>query len=309
MYIVYIKMNIQTSDIKAKRGRPAGSKNKKKVAPEEINNAPDGSSVAPVGVGNTSTPPYRDNGKKHWIITLKVENKYNGSNGSNFNKWFQTHTSEAVWQVEQGEETGYIHYQMTFKLKFKNRFSWLKNHFHAQAHCEVVNNHDAAFDYCQKSDTRLHGPFYWPEKVQDGVPDPLDNCELYKWQEDIVEIFRGPVNPRTIYWYWEPDGNVGKSDFCLHCILNHDAVVYDSGKKDILFAHKNQTKVIFDLSRTQEGYVSYDAMESLKKGFCFSGKYESGMKVFPKPHIVVFANWEPDTSKLSMDRWCIRRIR
>lgn len=289
-------------------GRPKGSKNKKTLAPENNISAPSGSNVAPVGVGNTITPPSRDNGKKHWMITLKTGNKYNGSNGSYLRKWLEEFTSEAVWQVEVGDESGYEHIQLTFRLKVKQRLSWLKNHFHKQAHCEVVNNGDAAFDYCQKSETRLHGPFYWPEPVSNGVEDPLEGKTLYNWQQEIIDIFNGPVDARKIYWFWEPNGNVGKSDFCLHCVLNHDAVVYDSGKKDILFAHKNQTKIIFDLSRTQEGFVSYDAMESLKKGFCFSGKYESGMKVFPKPHIVVFANWEPDTSKLSMDRWDIRRI-
>jgi len=291
--------------------RPKGSKNKPKNINDVAPMVPDGSTVAPERDGNTESLSSHESirsSKKTWIITLKCNNNtWNGSNGSNLNKWIQTHTENAIWQVERGNE-GYLHVQLTLKLKIKNRLSWLKNHFHNTAHCEVVNNIDAAFNYTQKTDTRVSGPFYWPEQVGNGVEDPLENLTLYDWQQEIIDIFMAPVDSRKIYWFWEPNGNVGKSDFCLHCILKHEAVIYDSGKKDILFAHKNATRVIFDLSRTQEGFVSYDAIETLKKGFCFSGKYESGMKVYPKPHIVVFANWEPDTTRLSLDRWVIKKI-
>ena len=268
------------------------------------------SNVDPGGVGNTEPHQKKKSGqnspKAIWIITLKAE-KWNSSNSSNMSAWLRHHTRDATWQVEVGEG-GYKHVQLTMRLKFKNRLSWLKRHFSKLAHCEVVNNVDGAFDYSVKNDTRLYGPFFWPEPLCDTIDDPLEGLTLYDWQQEIVDVFEGPVDSRKIYWYWEPNGCVGKSDFCLHAILKYGAVVYDSGKKDILFAHKDHTKVIFDLSRTQEGYVSYDAMETLKKGFCFSGKYESGMKVYPKPHLVVFANWEPDKAKLSADRWVVRKI-
>lgn len=266
------------------------------------------SNVAPVGVGNTETPTARQGTcKTVWFITMNLSQSWNSSNSSNLNSWIKEHCKDATWQLERGA-AGNLHVQLTMRLKVKQRLTWLKRHFSKIAHCEVSNNPEASYDYCCKTDSRVEGPYYYPEPVSDGVDDPLEGLQLYEWQQRIVDIITGPVDNRKVFWFWEPVGNVGKSDFCLHCILRHNAVVYDSGKKDILFAHKRQKVVFFDLSRTVEGFVSYDSIEQLKKGFCFSGKYESGMKVYPKPHIIVFANFPPDTSKLSADRWVIERI-
>lgn len=271
-----------------------------------------GSNVAPVEDGNTKSSTggkkQRDSGKKHWILTIHSNSKWNGSNGSNLLKWIKTHCEKAVWQIEEGDETHRVHVQISLTLKVKNRLSWLKNHMMKAAHCESIRNHDAAFDYTQKSKTRIDGPFYWPEQVEEGVPDPLEGLEYYPWQQEIMDILDDKLDPRKIYWYWEPVGNVGKSDFCLHLILTKNAVVYDGCKKDILHAHNKAKIVIFDFDRDKEGMVSYSAMESLKKGFCFSGKYESGMKIYPKPYMIVFANWPPDTTRLSADRWVVKQI-
>lgn len=66
--------------------------------------------------------------------------------------------------------------------------------------------------------------------------------------------------------------------------------------------------VILNLSRQSEGAFSYASVESIKDGLVFSGKYEGGSKLFPRPHVIVFANWNPDLSKLSLDRWDIRTL-
>lgn len=266
------------------------------------------SDIAPVGVGNTETPtPRQGTCKCVWFVTLNVQD-WNSSNSSNLKAWIQNNCRDATWQVERGA-SGNLHVQLTMRLKLKQRLTWLKRHFSRIAHCEVSANVDASYDYCMKSDTRVEGPYAYPEPLEEEcIDDPLAGLTLYPWQQRIVDIITGPVDNRKIYWFWEPDGNAGKSDFALHCILKHNAVVYDSGKKDILYAHNKQKIVFFDLSRTVEGFVSYDALEQLKKGFCFSGKYESGMKVYPKPHIIVFANFEPNYRMLSADRWDVFRI-
>jgi len=67
--------------------------------------------------------------------------------------------------------------------------------------------------------------------------------------------------------------------------------------------------VIMNLSRQAEGAFSYAAVESLKDGLVFSGKYEGGHRLFPRPHVIIFSNWFPDLSKLSLDRWDIRTLK
>lgn len=270
--------------------------------------ATDGSNVAPVGDGNTESPTARRGTCKYvWFITMNLSEPWNGSNTMDLNNWIKEHCKEATWQLERGD-SGNLHVQLTMKLKVKQRLTWLKRHFSPIAHCEVSNNPEASYDYCSKIDSRIEGPYYYPKPLRPRIVDPLEDKTLFEWQQRIVDIITGPVDDRKVYWFWDPIGGVGKSKFCLHCILKYGAVVYDSGKKDILYAHKDHEVVFFDLSRTVEGFVSYDAIEQLKKGFCFSGKYESGMKIYPVPHIIIFANFPPDTSKLSADRWVVELI-
>lgn len=275
--------------------------------------APDGSGVAPGGDGNTNPSPpthvvakattKRDSSKKTWIITL------NGSNGSySLKGWIQTHCEKAVWQVEKGNETGYIHIQLTMTLKVKQRLSWLKNHFSKEAHCEVVRNEDAAFDYTQKSDTRVEGPFYWPNPII-SVKDPLEGKTLKTWQAEILEIIKGDPDNRTVHWYWEETGNVGKTALCKHLVLKHGANYVLGKKNDIYHALDSNLRVLLiDIPRTSQEFTPYEVIEAVKNGMIFSGKYESRTKVFDSPHVFVFANFYPEKHRLSEDRWHIIKI-
>ena len=66
---------------------------------------------------------------------------------------------------------------------------------------------------------------------------------------------------------------------------------------DVKYALTGQRIVVFDLSRSQETHVNYEVIESVKNGVCFSTKYESQMKVFKTPHVVIMANFAPDETK------------
>ena len=86
-------------------------------------------------------------------------------------------------------------------------------------------------------------------------------------------------------------------------------VRFENGKNaDIRYAYIYEPIVIFDFSRSVEERVNYEIIESIKNDIFFSSKYESGMKLFNVPHVIIFANFYPDQNKLSLDRWDIREV-
>jgi hypothetical protein len=55
-------------------------------------------------------------------------------------------------------------------------------------------------------------------------------------------------------------------------------------------------------------FLSYQGIEELKDMLFYSGKFEGGMVDGNNPHIFVFSNEFPDTSKMSKGRWWHRII-
>lgn len=66
--------------------------------------------------------------------------------------------------------------------------------------------------------------------------------------------------------------------------------------------------IIIDVPRTNENYVCYGTMEKIKDGLMYSGKYEGGVIELLPVHLIVFANFEPNTATMSEDRWNIQKI-
>lgn len=137
--------------------------------------------------------------------------------------------------------------------------------------------------------------------VEDFQPRP--------WQYDLLLKLADDPHPREILWYWDERGNTGKSYFARYLVGNIRADYYSGGKTvDIAHACTGASHQVFDFTRSNEGFIPYDAIERLKNGMVFSPKYESGTKVFAVPHVLIFANFPPDKEKLSADRWCIVKI-
>ena len=122
------------------------------------------------------------------------------------------------------------------------------------------------------------------------------------WQLKLVEELQKDPDPRKIVWYVDDVGNAGKTFLTKYLLTQGDCMRYENGKSaDVKFAYKGQK-----VSRSQETHVNYEVIESIKNGVVFSTKYESEMKVFSTPHVVIMANFGPDRSKMSEDRWDIR---
>lgn len=143
------------------------------------------------------------------------------------------------------------------------------------------------------------------------------------WQSRLIDILEGPVHHRAIYWIYESQGNTGKSYFCKYAVARWKAYYSTGGKHDrLLYSFKGEPIVLFDFCRDMQtsqeeevgtsariDRVPYPVLESIKNGQVGSGgMYGCGQRIFSPPHLVCFANYRPDVSKLSRDRWRIYRI-
>lgn len=241
-----------------------------------------------------------------WVFTLKSNNR----DDRDVRDVLLDISKEFYFQLEQGKgKDGYLHYQGCLALKQRERMSGVKNLIgFNDIHLEPCRDWFAAKAYSQKLETRVGGP--WSHLTPKLDPKfQLQKVDFHKWQSRLYRKLLTEPDDRTIYWIYDEIGGQGKSKFILHMVDNHAAARFNSGKEsDIAYSYNNEKLVLFDFQRAK-GHVNYSTMEDLKNGHLFSGKYESKAKRFNPPHVMVFANWLPDFTSMSMDRWKIYKLK
>lgn len=260
------------------------------------------------GVGNTKIqPPLLIN----WFFTF---NNYQHSDIETLETFFKSFCVKYAFQCETGEN-GTKHLQGTITLKKRSRYTEFG--LNKKIHWEKPINLSKSYLYCVKEDTRDKGTFpYVMNYDYINLCEPLNIIvDLYPWQSECLTTLSNSASPRTISWYWENTGNTGKSSFCKYLCYHHNAVYIDEGKKsdliNIIFNVKNinsKSVIVIDIPRDNGNNVSYKAIESIKNGVIMNSKYETGMRLFNSPHIIIFSNFPPNKDKLSSDRWYIKEI-
>lgn len=259
----------------------------------------------PGGDGNTK-PQKGASPALHWCFTY---NNYSKDTINMLTNSLKGLCTKYVFQEETGEN-GTKHLQGYFLLKKKERLTGLKKKLDDKIHLEKCRNIEDSIKYCQKLDTRTGEVFKY------GFPKEVKIIsELREWQQQCLALLE-EENDRTIYWIWEKDGNVGKTAFAKYLYVTKNVMYITGGKgSDILHvstealkSNENCDTFLFDLPRQLEGHVSYSALEQIKNGFWTSTKYEGGTVCINNPKVMVFANWEPDMSMLSRDRWEVFEI-
>lgn len=227
------------------------------------------------------------------------------------------------WRAqEEVGESGTPHIQGAVRFKLQKDFGAVKLLIPG-AHIEVARRWEEAKAYCEKDDTRKPGGKRWSSLTvyKDGLYDPLKDKELFHWQKHLDQrIASYDIGMREIYWYWEAKGNTGKSSYCRHKMITGGLnAIYVYGKTaDIAHVlakkYEEATKptdmpsvILYDCPRT--GKVNYHSLEMIKNGLFMSGKYDSQVITMNPPFIVVFANFPPSDSALSMDRLKVYKIR
>lgn len=265
--------------------------------------------------GNTLSrlKPLRSRG---WCFTL---NNYEEKDVTHICVEFGTPGTDYIVGREVGEEKtphlqGYVRFRNARAFASVKRMFGDKNPHIEKAKGSIKQN----VKYCSKD-----GDF---ETNIDLIPPRERIAKLcmveyrdVKWrpfQQAVLDILDKEPHQRYIYWYWEPTGNVGKSYLMKYLALTRKVVICN-GKKDNVFNQVNimldkgiQPKVILmDIPRSGKQYINYTEIEELKNGMFYSGKYEGGQCIYPKPTVIIMANFLPMLQNMSLDMWQVEMIK
>lgn len=255
--------------------------------------------------GNTK---HRVNQLTKWFFTF---NNYKNEDIGEMEIVFKRICTKYVFQEETGEEEKTPHLQGSIWLKKAMR--WSQFGLPKEIHWEKLRNENASADYCQKEKTRTGRVFTF------GFPKPIKIIsDLYDWQKEAEELLLSACEETTnrkVYWWWEAKGNKGKSAFCKYMAVKHKTTVIQGGKMadimNIIFNTDmdNCNSIIIDIPRCHGNCVSYAAIECILNGMITNTKYETGVKIFNPPQVMIFANFPPDSGdNMSNDRWNIKEL-
>lgn len=225
-----------------------------------------------------------------------------------------------VFQLEQGETSGYLHYQGRLSLVkkvrpdkvlklFKEEFrpNWIKPTIKNQ-HKEFTNKGEAF--YQMKEQTRVKGP--WSDKDEElYIPRQIREVkQLRPFQQTIIDSADN-WDTRTINLVYCPEGNKGKSILVGYCRA------YNIGRalppvndfKDMMRMVCDMPTArmyLIDMPRSLNKdrlYQFYSGIETIKDGYAYDDRYKFKEKIFDCPNIWIFTNILPDLGMLSEDRW------
>lgn len=249
---------------------------------------------------NTSSPRVR------WCFTSFSVNSEN-------KKWLNFELVPKVkfliFGLETCPTTKKEHYQGYVEFKTKIRFKQVKKVLE-KINPSIRSSRGSKEDnikYCSKEGD------YWINGARERKPKVLTTEEFYDWQKSIIQICDNEPDERSIHWIWDENGGIGKTAIAKYIFSNYRAITANGKADNIKFAVANYRKIngyypdviIFTIPRTTSEYVSYSALEEVKDGLIFSGKFESCGFIMPNPHIFVFCNFPPDIDALSLDRWML----
>lgn len=140
------------------------------------------------------------------------------------------------------------------------------------------------------------------------------NFKPRPFQKFFIDNFTSKsAGDRTIHFLFEPTGNTGKSKLLEYLHIFHGAIVTGGTASDMKHAVVRWGEIVgvmpiiicVDVARSDKfNAESAKAIEGIKNGIFFSGKYESAMAhSFDKPHILIISNVKPNISLFSVDRY------
>lgn len=227
-----------------------------------------------------------------------------------------------AFQLEQGEESGYLHWQMRFSLFKKLREKELISELMGRGWIgfkvlPTSNNGSKSFDYVLKSATRVEGPWCDKDPAPPYIQERFRDPSPYQWQLRLKQFLFGLAdekNDRNIVMV-EDEGGSGKSWFkgwmsSEECVVIIPASM-DSAEKMIQFICSNPTIkegwkgiVLLDIPRAtspKHWFTLAAGLETIKQGHLYDGRYRHQVKVIEPPQICCFMNNKPPAGCMTSD--------
>ena len=244
------------------------------------------------------------------------------------NDYVSTFAKNWVSAKEAGKETGNVHIHIGLQLDAKKRPVTLVAQL-AQAlglepdHVRVraMASKDGFKSYVLKGDdTLVDGPYVNGARVPRAY-DGSDTLRVERTplplQKHVLDLLKTVPDDRTVYWYWDAAGNVGKSALmkycgfrkmvkCLPVAKSHQlrAAVCAAGPRRAYFLDMPRT-----LGKDDSIKDCMCVIESLKNGVVQNVMYGKDEEMYMEsPHVVCFANYPPPREMLSGDRWRVFHI-
>lgn len=261
---------------------------------------------------------------RRWSMTL---NNYTEEEYNTLTQYFKKKEWLYIIGKEVGEEKKTPHLQIYIEAKNAVSNIQLDKIIERKAgsdvsqpliHFKSKGTREQNVKYCSKENNFITNIEIEIDIKKELINIEYNNITWKDWQQNVLNIINQEIDKRKIYWYWEQTGNVGKSFLAKYICLTNECIIATGKSTDIFnqllnWRNKNTKTlqlpiIIIDNPRSEFGHINYSAIESLKNGFIYSGKYEGGQIFGLTPHVIVFANNEPNYNELSEDRLIIYKI-
>lgn len=256
-----------------------------------------------------------------WDMTIPAE----GVEKDDLIVFFNEHFKKWIFQLEKGEQTGYLHYQFRGSLNVKLRKTGLMKLIRAEdspfpkiseraVTPTVTDTVILTYErYTSKLETRVDGP--WSSEDQANYI-PIDMRFTPEWnelQQMIITRTQEPPNRRIINCIVDTKGNNGKSFLATWMYTHGQAnyIPFFTEAKDLMrmvFGLPRRSVYFIDLPRAlshRAEHEIYGGIEQLKTGIIYDDRYRFKMEAIDPVHVFVFTNRAPNMELASMDRWRI----
>lgn len=233
--------------------------------------------------------------------------------------FFKDHCKSWCFQLEKGDETGYMHFQCRITLKVKNRTPWKLG---LQGHWSPTSAACRNSMYVTKPETRVDGPWSDKDKPPREIPWQIaDVHTLRSFQQRILDSSKVENREkRIVNCIVCPKGDNGKTTLTLHIKFHKLGrfIPPVSNYKDFMQMlmcmvdeDPNCPLYIIDMPRAlpkKNQEELYAGIESLKDGIAFDTRYKYKDEVFHSPAVWVFTNSCPDIYSFTYNRWKFWKI-